>query len=72
MGISNCKLPMTEVEDSMIHDIRTPPYHGSYNRYCSAWADYVSGFHFLYCIFETLWLVLLCVAAAFRLEKDEF
>ena len=32
----------------------------------------ITCFCFRYRIFESLWLVLQCVAAAFRLEKDEF
>ena len=32
----------------------------------------ITCFCFRYRIFESPWLVLQCVAAAFRLEKDEF
>ena len=49
----NCKLPMIEVEGSMIHGIHhLTPYYGAYNIYYSAQADYISGFCFQYCIFE--------------------
>ena len=46
-GISNCKLPMTKVEGSMICDI----HHGSYDICYTPHADYVSC-SALVCIFE--------------------
>ena len=49
-GICNCKLQMTVVEGSMIYHLTM---------------DYISGFRFWYCIFESTWVVLLCIAAAF-------
>ena len=36
-------LPETEVRGSMICDIATPPYYGSYNIYYSVWVCSVSG-----------------------------
>ena len=55
---------MTKVEGSMIRYIH-PPYHGSYNIYYIAWADYVSGSVSGTLNFEYARLVLLCIAAAF-------
>ena len=65
-GISNCKLPMIEVEGSMIHGIHhLTPYYGAYNIYYSGQADYISGFCFQYCIFEFGIGLASVIAAAF-------
>ena len=61
-GISNCKLPMIEVEGSMIHGIHhLTPYYGAYNIYYSGQADYISGFCFsiAFLNLELAWLVSL-------------
>ena len=46
-GVSNCKLPMTEVKGSMICDINFLTMG-----HMSAWVDYITSFHFRYCIYE--------------------
>ena len=65
-SISNCKLPMTEFEDSMIRDI-----HWFITVLCGR--NYAcKRFRFRYCIFESMRLVLLCVAAASWLDNEKF